>query len=183
MRTIKYIFGWVVFLEQILGIGGFIYFGITENKELAMLILGQYLLIMGIATFSNYHKIGISLMISGTLIFVISSLLKWGYILNKTIEREKLVGVILLWSIIISFIVVGLGFMIRPIYLKRKRKCYKLKISAEVIDYETSFDEGSKTYCPIYQYAYNSHVYKYSNNWFTNIEIPQKGSKIDRYIY
>ncbi len=180
MRIIRYIFGWIVFLEQFLGIGGFFYFAATKNPGLALLITGQYLFVMGIAIFSNKRKIGISLTITGALIIGIGSLLKWGYILN--LDYKKLVSEIIVWGVIISFISFGLGCLLRPIYLKRKWKSHTLKISAEVIDYETSFDEGCKTYCPIYQYNYNNQEYKYSDNLYTNIGVPQKGSKIDMYI-
>ena len=121
MNKIKYIFGWIVLLEIFLSFGVIFYSFRTENIVLTLLILGQFLLVMGIASIFEHYRIGILLMIIGLIVFGIGSLIKWGYIFNVNINNQEFLGAFILLGIIISFIIFGIVLIVRPMYIKRKK--------------------------------------------------------------
>ena len=181
MKRIKYIFGWVVLLEQI-SLGVIWYALVTSNMVLALLLFGQYMLIMGISALSSHYKIGMLITIIGVLVFGVGIFIKFGYVFNDSIDQGKQIADLILWGVIITFTFFGVILILSPKYMQRKSQRYSLKISAEVIGYKVGYDETNKVFCPTLKYFYNNQEFEYSNSIYTNIGIPQKGSKVDIYI-
>lgn len=153
------------------------YFGkVQSNGYYVCMIFGQYFLVFGLIALFCKQLIGLPFFLVGLACIFIPFLM-----LNPNLLPVELNwnGVIIL-LLIAAFVIAGLCLIIIPLYSKNKRlKTCSVTVPATIVEYNTTYDEGTELYSPIYEYYFNGQKYKSSKNIFSNVGNKRKGSIIN----
>lgn len=147
------------------------------NTMYTAMILGQYFFIGGLIPLigKEKHMIGIPFVVIGFTCIVIPFLM----------IHPELIPVKVVWDNVIVILFILLFFIsgICLIYFtNRKQKKLKknctYQVDATIIRLKQDYNDGTTTYCPIYQFWYNDRYYEVSSNVYTNIGIKRKGTVV-----
>ena len=152
------------------------------NGYYTMMIFGQYFLVFSIFPLLQKGKdklVGIPFLLVGLACIIIPFFMMHPELLSVEINWESVIIVLFL----LAFVLAGLGLVFVPIISRKKKQevCIEA-VDAVIVDYDYTYSDGKKLYCPIYEYEFYGKKYTVNNNHYTNIGIKEIGTTVNLMI-
>lgn len=163
---------------------GMIYFSKHGQGALMVAIVGHYFVVFGvIGIISSIRSKSFQPFL---LLFplvgggCIAGALIWQYGSEELLVKAE---AMLPYLFICLFMVIG-AFMIFGAYLssRRKQKVCNYYITATCVDVKTQYDDGTRTYCPVYEIYFRNETQTICNNVYTNIDHVGVGDRRELYL-
>ena len=161
-----------------------IYFSQTNKGALVVTIFGQYFLVFGlIAVISSLKSKKFQ---AFTLIFPVIGIgaMAGGCIFRfGTEELKKQAEAALPYLFLGLFFIIGVSLVLGT-YLtsKRKHEVCNYCITATCVEVKSHYDDGSRTYCPVYEVYFRHETMQICNNFYTNIHRVEVGETREIYL-
>ena len=175
----------IVFLVWfVASIGAMIYFSKTNRGALVVTVFGQYFLVFGlIAVISGIKNKNFQAV---TLLFPLVGIgaMAGGCIFQFGAEAvKKQAEAAIPYLFLGLFFVIGVSLVLGT-YLKSKRKheVCNYCIAATCVEVKSHYDDGTRTYCPVYEVYYRGEMIRICNNLYTNIHRVEVGEAREIYL-
>lgn len=169
----------IIFLIWFVGSIVALFYFSQINGYYALMVFGQYFVVFGIIPLFSKAKgklIGIPFILVGLACIIIPLLMLHPELLSFNIDWNYVIP-LLFMSV---FIIVGLVLILVPILIKNKlKKVCTVTVFATIKDYDVSYDDGKKLYCPIYSFEFNNEKYEFLGKIYSNINLKPIGTVLN----
>lgn len=139
---------------------------VQSNVYYALMVFGQYFLVFGLIPLFKKKLIGLPFFLVGLACIIVPFFMLNSQLLPVKINWDGVIPLLL----VSVFVIAGFCLIIIPLYQRNKRKeiCTVI-VPAQIVDYDTSYNEGTTLYAPIYEYTFNGKEYRICNHSYSNV--------------